>query len=145
MEVEGAELRHAPDFLGKHPEGYDHEDVGLPGTQCLQELGILQLHGLQDRYAVLDSESLHRTLVDLEAASRGFVGDRDHACNLVPLVNQRLEWCYCKLGRTHVDDACLLEETDDTGLELTPRSLELVGVEGRILRGLPDQEGPYRD
>ena len=145
VEVEGAELWHGPDLLRKHPEGHDDEDIGLPGAQCFQELRILQLDWLQDGNTPLDGESLYSALVDLEAASRRLVGDGDHARYLIPLVDQCLEGGDGELRRTHVDYACLLKETDDVGFELAPGCLELVGVEGRVLRGLPDQEDAYGD
>ena len=137
MEVEGAELRHRPDFLRKHAEGHDHEEVGLPCPEGVQELRILQLDRLKYRNPVLHGVFLHRTLVHLEPASGGLVRYGHHADHLVALGNQGLKRCDGELRGTHVYYARLPEESRDLGLHQPPGVLDSVGAEGAVVGCFP--------
>ena len=145
VEVERPELGHRPDFLGQHPEGDDHEEVGLPGAQGLEELGIFQLGRLQHGDAVLHRIFLDRAFVYLESASSRLVGHGHDARDLVPLGHQGLKGCNRELGRAHIHYARLLEEACDGGLDLPPAGLDLVRAESAVVRGLPDEVSADRD
>ena len=129
VEVEGAQAGHAPDLLGQHAEGHDHEEVGLPGGEGLQEGGILELEGLQDRDAVGDGIMLDGALVHLEAPAAGLVGHRDHAHDLVTGLDEGVQGLHGEFGRAHINDAGGAEEAPDLAESLAPPDLELVHVE----------------
>ena len=111
VEVECTELRDLPDYLRKHSECNDHEEVCLPAFQCVEELRILEGDRLKYRKVVLHCIFLHGAFVDLQAASACLVGYRNHSNHIVAVLDERVKWRYSKLRRTHIDYSGLLECT----------------------------------
>ena len=107
VEIEGPQPRHGPDHLGQHPEGDHDPQVGLPGPQCLDELRVAELHGLQDRKPQLPGGDLHVALVHPLPAAGGFVGCRDDPDDLVAPGDQRPQRRHGEFRRAHEDDAQL--------------------------------------
>ena len=142
VEVDGAELRHGPHLLGQHAEGYDDEEVGLPGLQLLQESGILQLEGLQDGDAVRDGVLLDGAFVHAQAPAARLVGDGHGTDDLETVLDEAVQGRDGEFRRAHIDDARLADQVDHPALELAPLVLQRVGTgQGRVIDGLPGQEG----
>ena len=145
VQVERAELRHAPDFLRQHAERHHHEEIRLPFGQRRKEFRILQLDWLQHRQPVLHGISLDRALVHFQSAPARLVGHRDHADNFISGLHQRIQRSHCKLGRSHEHNAFRAENPGHLALELAPVVQQrIVTEEGGILDGPRGQVCPDR-
>ncbi len=120
VKIERAELRHPPDLLRQHAERHHHEEIRLPRSQLRQELGILELDRLKHGQAMLHRIFLDGTLVHLQPAATGLVGNRHHAHHLVFSLHQSIQGSHRELGRAHEYYALRAEETADAALELAP-------------------------
>ena len=106
VQVESAEAGHIPDHLWQHPEGHDDLEIGLIGTQRLEEGLIFQLDRLQDRQADRQGILLHGTcLKDAPVSSHRLVGHRDNGDHLITTFHQRPQALDRKVGRSHINNA----------------------------------------
>ena len=145
MQVECAQLGHAPDLLRQHAERHHHEEIRLPFRQRRQELRIFQFHRLKHGQAMLDRIFLDGTFVHFEAASAGFIRHRDHAHHLVAGLDQGIQRSHRELGRAHEHNAFRAEEAGHLALELAPVVQQrIVAEEGGILDCPRSQIGPNR-
>ena len=102
VNVECAEARHSPHYLGEHAERDNDLEVGVVAAQLLEEVLVLHLQGLQHGQAVgkgvlLDGRrAQHRSV-----ATDGFVGLRDDSHYVITVLYKSLERANGKLGCSH--------------------------------------------
>jgi hypothetical protein len=81
----------------------DDERVRTQRSDVLELGRVFQAIGLEDRDALRDRETLHRTRRAAQAATGRAVGPREHQHDLVPRVGKRRQSSLSELGRAGED------------------------------------------